>query len=117
MQGLWSGGESKRFVLKTFMCRKTGLRTVVLIGVAVLTVFGFLASETLNANDFLLNGTGRRRPLLRQNQSGLGISGPIKELFFSYQGIHQLNGIAAGRSKTAWYIVGGLSLIFAEALL
>jgi len=93
----------------------------VLIGVAVLTVFGFLASETLNANDFFLNGTAQRRPLLRQNQSGPGIGGPIKDakLFFfvSYQGIRQLNSIAAGRSKTTWYIVGGLSLIFAEALL
>jgi hypothetical protein len=69
------------------------------------TVFEFLRNEVLNANDFFLNRTGQPRPVLKQNQFGSALGGPIKKdklLFFgSYQGTRQVNGIAAGQSRTA----------------
>ena len=69
------------------------------------TVFEFLRNKVLNANDFFLNQTGQPRPVLNQNQFGFALSGPIKKdklLFFgSYQGTYQVNGIAAGQSRTA----------------
>jgi Carboxypeptidase regulatory-like domain len=69
------------------------------------TVFEFLRNEILNANDFFLNRTGQPRPVLKQNQFGFASGGPIKKdklLFFgSYQGTRQVNGIAAGQSRTA----------------
>ena len=69
------------------------------------TIFEFLRDELLNANDFFLNRTGQRRPVLKENQFGFTLGGPIKkdELFFfgSYQGTRQVNGIAAGQSRTA----------------
>ena len=69
------------------------------------TVFEFLRNELLNANDFFLKRTGQPRPVLKQNQFGFALGGPIKKdklLFFgSYQGTYQVNGIAAGQSRTA----------------
>jgi hypothetical protein len=69
------------------------------------TVFEFLRNELLNANDFFLKQTGQPRPVLKQNQFGFAFGGPIKKdklLFFgSYQGTYQVNGIAAGQSRTA----------------
>ncbi|PYU20817.1 MAG: hypothetical protein DMG30_19735 [Acidobacteria bacterium] len=68
-------------------------------------VFEFFRNEILNANDFFLNQTGQARPVLKQNQFGFALGGPIdkdKLLFFgSYQGTPQVNGIAAGQSRTA----------------
>ncbi len=69
------------------------------------TVFEFFRNELLNANDFFLNQTGQSRPVLKQNQFGFALGGPVKKdtlLFFgSYQGTRQVNGIAAGQSRTA----------------
>ena len=69
------------------------------------SVFEFLRNELLNANDFFLNQTGQPRPVLKQNQFGVALGAPIKKdklLFFgSYQGTYQVNGIAAGQSRTA----------------
>ena len=68
-------------------------------------VFEFLRNELLNANDFFLNQTDQPRPVLKQNQFGFALGGPIKKdklLFFgSYQGTYQVNGMAAGQSRTA----------------
>ncbi len=68
-------------------------------------VFEFFRNEVLNANDFFLNRTDQQRPVLKQNQFGFALGGPItkdKLLFFgSYQGTRQVNGIAAGQSRTA----------------
>jgi Carboxypeptidase regulatory-like domain/TonB dependent receptor len=68
-------------------------------------VFEFLRNELLNADDFFLNRTGQPRPVLKQNQFGFAIGGPIKKeellAFASYQGTRQINGVAAGQSRTA----------------
>ena len=68
-------------------------------------VFEFFRNEFLNANDFFLNQTDQPRPVLRQNQFGFAFGGPIKKekllLFGSYQGTRQINGLAAGQSRTA----------------
>jgi hypothetical protein len=69
------------------------------------TVFEFFRNTSLNANDFFLNRTNQPRPVLNQNQFGFALGGPIKKekLFFfgSYQGTRQVNGLAAGQSRTA----------------
>ncbi|HXJ93114.1 MAG TPA: TonB-dependent receptor [Terriglobia bacterium] len=69
------------------------------------TVFEFLRNDILNANDFFLNQTGQMRPALKQNQFGFAIGGPVKKekafFFGSYQGTRQVNGVAAGQSRTA----------------
>jgi hypothetical protein len=69
------------------------------------TIFEFFRNEVLNANDFFLNRTEQPRPALKENQFGFAFGGPIKKeklLFFgSYQGTRQVNGVAAGQSRTA----------------
>ncbi len=67
-------------------------------------LYEFFRNEDLNANSFSNNEVGAPRGILRQNQYGGTLGGPIKKdklLFFgSYQGTNQLNGIAAGCSVT-----------------
>jgi len=69
------------------------------------TLFDFLRNDVFNANDFFLNQTNQQRPVLKQNQFGFSLGGPIQKgrLFFfgSYQGTRQVNSIAAGQSRTA----------------
>jgi len=69
------------------------------------TVFEFFRNEVLNANDFFLKQADQRRPVLKQNQFGFALGGPIEKdklyFFGSYQGTRQVNGIAAGQSRTA----------------
>jgi hypothetical protein len=69
------------------------------------SLFEFLQNDALDANDFFLNETGQRRPLLKQNQFGAAVGGPARRhrlLFFtSYQGTRQINGLAAGQSRIA----------------
>ncbi len=97
--GLYDAGYGRYGGANVSVITKTGSN--VLHG----TIFEFLRSEVLNANDFFLNQTGQPRPVLKQNQFGFAIGGPIKKdklLFFgSYQGTYQVNGIAAGQSRTA----------------
>ena len=68
-------------------------------------LFEFFRNEALDANDYFLNQTGQPRPVLKQNQFGFTLGGPIKrdKLLFigSYQGTRQVNGVAAGQSRTA----------------
>jgi len=69
------------------------------------SIFEFLRNDVLNANDYFLNETGQRRPVLKQNQFGFVLGGPIQKdkLFFfgSYQGMRQVNGVAAGQPRIA----------------
>ncbi len=61
------------------------------------TAFEFLRNDDFNANDFFLNEAGLPRGVLKQNQFGGTIGGPIvkDKLFFfgSYQGTRQRNGL------------------------
>jgi hypothetical protein len=63
------------------------------------TLFEYLRNDDLNANDFFLNRAGEPRGVLKQNQFGGTVGGPIKKdklfAFISYQGTRQLNGISA----------------------
>jgi hypothetical protein len=62
-------------------------------------LFEFLRNTDLDANDYFRNSIGQSRPVLRQNQYGGVIGGPILKnklfFFFSYQGWKQTNGIGA----------------------
>lgn len=57
----------------------------------------FFRNDDLNANTFFRNSTGQPRPILKQNQFGFDIGGPVRreKLFFftSYQGTRQRNGL------------------------
>ena len=68
------------------------------------SLFEFFRNEDLNANDFFRKITGQPRPILRQNQFGFVLGGPIRKeklLFFaSYQGTRQLNGASNDVSAT-----------------
>jgi len=65
--------------------------------------FEFLRNDDLNANSFFFNKNGTPRPVLKQNQFGGDLGGPVpklKDTFFfgSYQGTRQRNGVAGGIS-------------------
>jgi Carboxypeptidase regulatory-like domain len=66
------------------------------------TVFEFFRNNVLNANDYISNSLGDPRGVLRQNQFGFTLGGPIVRnkllAFGSYQGTRQLNGITGGCS-------------------
>jgi hypothetical protein len=66
------------------------------------SAFEFFRNDALNANDFFRNRNGQPRGILRQNQFGFVLGGPIiKEkinFFGSYQGTRQTNGV--GTSST-----------------
>src|SRR5215472_13072153 len=68
------------------------------------TIFEFLRNEDLNANGFFFNREHQPRGVLRENQPGFTLGGPIKKeklLFFtSYQATRQRNGIAPECSTT-----------------
>ncbi len=68
------------------------------------SVFEFFRNDALNANDFFRNKAGQGRGVLKQNQFGFTIGGPIKKdklLFFgSYQGMRQINGVGGGGTSS-----------------
>ena len=70
------------------------------------TAFEFFRNEALNANDFFLKQNDQPKPLLRQNQFGGSLGGPILKgkLFFftSYQGTRQKNGIGSRSLQSAF---------------
>jgi hypothetical protein len=57
----------------------------------------FFRNEDLNANTYFRNATNQSRPVLKQNQFGFDLGGPVRhdKLFFfaSYQGTRQRNGL------------------------
>lgn len=69
-------------------------------------VYEFFRNNALNANDYFYKasqleaGNGNKAPVLKQNQFGGTIGGPIQRnktfFFFGYQGTRQVNGAAPG---------------------
>lgn len=63
------------------------------------TIWEFFRNDALNANDFFVKQAGQPRPVLKQNQFGGELGGPLwkgKTFFFgSYQGTIQHNGFAS----------------------
>src|SRR5258707_2920877 len=66
-------------------------------------LFEFFRNNALNANSFFFNATGQQRPVLKQNQFGGNLGGPLSQnqsvknrtfFFFSYQGTRQRNGLS-----------------------
>lgn len=68
------------------------------------SVFEFFRNNVPNANEFFRNSTLQKRGVLKQNQFGFTLGGPIvkdKLLFFgSYQGTRQRNGVGGGGAVT-----------------
>jgi len=67
------------------------------------TVYEFFRNDALNANEFFRNATNQPRAVLKQNQYGGTMGGPIQKdktfWFFSYQGTQQRNGVSSASSK------------------
>ena len=70
------------------------------------SIFEFFRNDALNANDYIRKSLGDPRGVLRQNQFGVAVGGPIvrnKLLGFgSYQGTRQLNGVTPGCSAVLY---------------
>jgi len=68
------------------------------------SVFEFFRNDALNANEFFRNRAGQKRGVLKQNQFGFTLGGPVKrdKLFFfgSYQGMRQRNGVGGGGTSS-----------------
>ncbi len=68
------------------------------------SLFEFLRNDDLNANDFFFNRNGSARPVLKQNQFGGTVGGPIIKdktfFFFGYQGTRQSNGLYGSSTIT-----------------
>ncbi|MBM3792755.1 MAG: TonB-dependent receptor plug [Acidobacteria bacterium] len=64
--------------------------------------YEFFRNNALNTNSFFFNSTGQARPVLKQNQFGGNLGGPVRRdrtfLFFSYQGTRQRNGLSGSSS-------------------
>jgi hypothetical protein len=60
------------------------------------SVWEFFRNDALNANDFFLNQNGQPRPVLKQNQFGGALGGPVRKnktfFFLSYQRTIQRDG-------------------------
>ena len=68
-------------------------------------VYEYFRNDVLNANNFFFNKTGTPRPVLRQNQYGATIGGPIRRdktfFFLGFQGTRQINGASTAFSTAA----------------
>jgi len=84
------------------------------------SVFEYLRNDVLNANNFFLNATHARRPVLRQNQFGTTIGGPIRHdktfFFIGYQGTRQINA-ASTSSSTASLVMPNIPQVRTPATL
>ena len=71
-------------------------------------LFEFFRNDDLNANSFFLNATAQPRPILRQNQFGGTLGGPVIRnrtfFFFSFQGTRQLNGLSGSSTLSLPFI-------------
>jgi TonB dependent receptor len=64
----------------------------------------FLRNDVFNANDFFSKLTGQPRPVLKQNQFGAALGGPILRsrtfFFVAYQGLRSTNGVGTETTAT-----------------
>ena len=72
-------------------------------------LYEFFRNEDLNANSFFFNKNGLQRGILRQNQFGGNVGGPVPKLkdtffFASYQGTRQQNGLSSA-IVAAWPVL------------
>lgn len=69
-------------------------------------LYYFFRNEALNANDFFRNRAGLSKPILRQNQFGFTLGGPIRKnntfFFVSYEANRQFNGVTGGATAVAF---------------
>src|SRR6266436_7446219 len=71
-------------------------------------LYEFFRNDVLNANDFFRNKGGQPRPVLKQNQFGGNLGGPVPKLketfwFVSYEGTRQLNGASPASSISSQF--------------
>lgn len=70
------------------------------------SLYEFFRNDQLNANDFFRNRAGQPRGVLKQNQFGGGVGGPVIKdrlfFFFSYQGTRQVNGVASNSTRSSF---------------
>ena len=70
------------------------------------TLWEFFRNDALNANDFFLKLNGQPRPVLKQNQFGGALGGPVRKnktfFFASYQATIQRDGEAAGSLESTF---------------
>ncbi len=63
------------------------------------SLFESVRNDLFNANDFFLKRQGIGEPVLKQNQFGFSVGGPLLKdkasFFFAYQGTRQSNGFAS----------------------
>lgn len=69
------------------------------------TLWEFFRNDKLNANDFFLNRSAQPRPVLKQNQFGFTLGGPVRKdktfFFGAYQRTIQRNGQSTLGFRTA----------------
>jgi hypothetical protein len=67
-------------------------------------IFEFFRNDALNANSWERNRANQPRGVLKQNQFGFTLGGPIKKdallFFISYQGMRQINGVGSGGTSS-----------------
>jgi len=70
------------------------------------SLYEFLRNDDLNANEFFRNSTAQPRGVLKQNQFGGGVGGPVIKdklfFFFAYQGTRQVNGVASNSTRSSF---------------
>jgi Carboxypeptidase regulatory-like domain/TonB dependent receptor len=90
------------------------------------SLYDFLRNDALNASDFFDNALGNPRPVLKRNQFGGTIGGPItlprlvngKDrffFFFAYQGQRQTATVAEGCGAVATYTPAEITGDFSQA--
>jgi hypothetical protein len=72
------------------------------------SIYHYFRNDVLNANSFFFNKTGTPRPVLRQNQFGFTVGGPLKKnksfFFLGFQLTRQINGASAANSSASFIL-------------